>query len=93
MNKDLQRDLLKLKLREKGNGYNITHPINARLLNMIIEDALKEFKAYYGRFDKRLLSPRFRSYKYTINGCMLHIETTYSCSKKYGQTYDMNQFL
>lgn len=93
MNKDLQRDLLKLKLKEKGSGYHITHPINARLLNMIIEDALKEFKAYYGRWDKRLLRPRFRSYTYTINGCMLYIETTYKRGKKSGQAYDMNSFL
>lgn len=93
MNREQQRALRKLELFNKGNGYLITDPINKELLGMIIEDALKEFKQVYGRYDRRLLAKGFRSYRYEINGNMLYIETTYKSGCKSGQAYDMNRFL
>lgn len=93
MTSEQQRALRKLELHQNGSGHLITDPINKELLKMIVEDVLKDFKAFYGSYDKRLLAIGFRSYKYTINGCMIHIETTYKRGCKYGQTYNMNQFL
>lgn len=88
-----KRDLRKLELVNRGNGFHITDPINEELLKMIIEDALAEFKQFYGRYNKRLLAKGFRSYRYEINGNMLYIETTYKSGCKCGQTYDINRFL
>lgn len=93
MTTEQQRALKKLQLHQKGSGYLITDPINKELLNMIIQDALKDFKQFYGRFNKNLLRPNFRSYTYKVNGNMLYIETTYKSGCKYAQSYDMNQFL
>lgn len=93
MTSEHQRALRKLELQKKGIGHLITDPINKELLKMIVEDVLKHFKKFYGRYDKRLLAKGFRSYKYTINGCMIYIETTYKSGCKSGQAYDMNKFL
>ena len=88
-----KRDLRKLELFYRGNGFLITDDINKELLKMIIEDALAEFKQFYGRYNKKLLAKGFRSYRYEINGNMLYIETTYKSGCKCGQSYDMNRFL
>lgn len=93
MTAEQQRALKKLELFYRGNGFLITHPINEELLKMIIEDALVEFKKFYGKYNKKLLTKGFRSYRYEINGNELYIETTYKSGCKCAQSYDMNRFL
>ena len=93
MTAEQQRALRKLELFNRGNGFLITDPINEELLKMIIEDALAEFKKFYGRYNKKLLAKGFRSYRYEINGNILYIETPYKSGCKCGQAYDMNRFL
>ena len=55
MTTEQQRALRKLELFYKGSGFLITDDINKELLKMIIEDALAEFKKFYGRYDKRFI--------------------------------------